>query len=641
VIPRPHLRRTVPTAQAIELLSITERSRYLSGLRLGLSGVVVAITVASQDVSSADVSVVTGIYLACSALTAVVAGRGGRAAAPVLNGSLLMDGLFLALVVAQTGGTAEALLLLPGVHIVGVTLLISYRTGLKIALWHTLLFLLAVEAARAGILQGEVGAALGRGAGLVVAGLWVLALGTAFFSAVSERELRRQKHDLFRLSVMVGKLDSDPDVHITAQVFLDELCSTFGFERGVILASPQGDLEVLAWVGEGSPVDVAVGVDRTVSRAWQERTSQLVRSIDPETDPRIASLVPDARNVMVVPLLRDHRQGLGAVVVERGENHPTERRWVIEMVEQFAEHGALALHNAWLTEERESQLRIIQGLEQQLRAQNGTLEATVAKRTDELQDLVKELQEIGEQRKQLLGHVVRAAEDERTRISHDIHDDPVQKMIALKMRLELLRRNHPEPAEMDEALDVMQVAIRSMRTLLFDLSPPTLEEQGLASALRFMLEQSSWPFEWSVDEGSDDDFPIGSSLILYRIAQEALANARKHSGAERVSVSLDRREGGTWMQIADDGVGFRPQDAPVAAPGHLGLAAMKERAEMAGGWCKLWSLPDEGTTLEVWLPDVETPHPASSVGDGSVADVLLLPGRQERPERGATAPLAT
>ena len=81
------------------------------------------------------------------------------------------------------------------------------------------------------------------------------------------------------------------------------------------------------------------------------------------------------------------------------------------------------------------------------------------------------------------------------------------------------------------------------------------------------------------------------------------------------------------MRIADDGVGFRPQDALVAAPGHLGLAAMKERAEMTGGWCKLWSLPGEGTTLEVWLPDVETPHPTPSFGDGTVADLLPLPGR--------------
>ena len=234
----------MPT-QAVELLSLTERSRYLSGLRVGLAGVVISTTFVSDDVSGAEISVAVVLYLALSALTAAIVGRGGRAAGATLNGSLLVDGIFLAIVIARTGGSAEALLL-PGVHIVGVTLLLSYRTGLKIALWHTLLFLLAVEAARVGFLHGPVGAALGRGAGLVVASLWALALGTAFFSAVSERELRRQKHDLFRLSVMVAELDTDPDVATIAKTFLGELCSTFGFSRGAILASPRGDLEVLA-----------------------------------------------------------------------------------------------------------------------------------------------------------------------------------------------------------------------------------------------------------------------------------------------------------------------------------------------------------------------------------------------------------
>ena len=168
------------------------------------------------------------------------------------------------------------------------------------------------------------------------------------------------------------------------------------------------------------------------------------------------------------------------MVVERGSGHPTIRRWVIAMVEQFAEHAALALHNAWLTEERESQLRVIQGLEQQLRAQNEALEAKVAERTEELREVITHLQEIDAQRRRLLEHVVRAAEEERTRIAHDIHDDPVQKMVALKMRLELFRKKHPGLSDIDEALEVMRVTIRSMRTLLFDLSPPTLEEEGLA-----------------------------------------------------------------------------------------------------------------------------------------------------------------
>jgi len=308
------------------------------------------------------------------------------------------------------------------------------------------------------------------------------------------------------------------------------------------------------------------------------------------------------------------------------------RRWVIAMVEQFAEHAALALHNAWLTDERESQLRTIQGLEQQLRAHNEELEVEVAERTEELRKVIGDLEEIDEQRQRLLEHVVRAAEEERTRIAHDIHDDPVQKMVALKMRLELLRRQHPGLTDVDESLEVMKLTIKSMRMLLFDLSPPTLEEEGLGSALTYLLENSNSSFGWSVDDDELDEEPsVRTSLILYRIAQEAFANARKHAKAAHVRVTLQRRDGGTLMQIVDDGVGFEPQDAVVAAPGHLGLAAIRERAEMAGGWTKLWSLPDQGATLDAWLPDEDPSRLAIEDVEGMVAEVVPLPDRGEQP----------
>jgi signal transduction histidine kinase len=638
------LRRAGISADPAELLSITERARYLYGLRLGLAIVAVAVAVAS-DVGAVTVSVssTTAAYVVLSLLSAAVVRRGGKAAVPVLQGALLLDGIYLAIAVVQTGGEAEAIRLLPYVHVVGVTLLCSYRTGLKLALWHTLLFLLMVEGARAGVLDDvlAVGSAaiVVEGAGHTVAGLWVFALGTAWFSAASERQLRRQKHDLARLSEMVARVDSDPEAADIPHVLLEELGSTFGFARGVVLASAHGDLELLAWTENERPTDLVVGIDEAVSRAWKEHTSQLLRAIDPDTDPRLASLMPDARNVLVVPLLHERRQGLGAVVVERGAGHPTMRRWVVAMVEQFAEHAALALHNAWLTEERESQLRIIQTLEQQLRAHNEQLEAKVAERTEELREVIAELQEIDEQRRRLLEHVVRAAEEERTRIAHDIHDDPVQKMAALKMRLELFRKKHPGLSDIDEALEVMRVTIQSMRTLLFDLSPPTLEEEGLGSALTYLLENSHSSFDWMVDDDALDEEPaVQTSLILYRIAQEAFANARKHAQAEHIRVTLQPRDGGTTMQIVDDGVGFMPQEALVAAPGHLGLAAIRERAEMAGGWSKLWSLPGQGTTLEVWLPREEA-DPVFSPEDGgaAVADILPLAGRVRRPRTEAPA----
>jgi signal transduction histidine kinase len=312
---------------------------------------------------------------------------------------------------------------------------------------------------------------------------------------------------------------------------------------------------------------------------------------------------------------------LGVVAVERGDSTAGMRPWMVKMIEQFAAHATLALYNAWLTEEREAQLETIRGLEHQLRAHNVELETKVAERTEELHEVIRHLEEIDEQRRNLLEHVVRASEDERRRIANDVHDDPVQKLVVVKMRLEMLKAEHPELTDIDDAQTAVLSTIKSMRRMLFDLSPPVLDEEGIGPALRYFLENSTVTFRWSVDDMLATEPSTQTRLILYRTAQEALANARKHAQADLVRVRLEERDGGVWMEIEDDGVGFRPQEAVVAAPGHLGLAAMRERAEMAGGWCTLRSLPGAGTTMQVWLPGADaTASRESDIDDADDVD---------------------
>jgi signal transduction histidine kinase len=331
----------------------------------------------------------------------------------------------------------------------------------------------------------------------------------------------------------------------------------------------------------------------------------------------------------VVPLFREGGHALGAVVVERGGTSTGMRRWVVSMVAQFAAHAALALHSAWLTEDREAQLETIRGLERQLRAHNLELEVKVAERTEELRETIQHLREVDEQRRRLLAHVVQAAEEERRRIANDIHDDPVQKMVVLKMRLELLAKANPDLPDLDDARDAVLGTIRSMRHMLFDLRPPILDEEGLGPALRYFLDNSEIDAAWSVEDELDTETSTQTRVILYRIAQEALTNARKHAHADEISVKLQERDGGVWMEISDDGVGYIPEGSVVAEPGHLGIAAMRERAEMAGGWCTLRSLPGAGTTLEVWLPleDADDPRLTTTDEDDAVA---VSPIRMDR-----------
>jgi signal transduction histidine kinase len=151
--------------------------------------------------------------------------------------------------------------------------------------------------------------------------------------------------------------------------------------------------------------------------------------------------------------------------------------------------------------------------------------------------------------------------------------------------------------------------------LLFELRPPALDNEGLSAALGSYLDEVDDP---DIAFRFDDQLSVQPSpesrTILYRIVQEALTNVRKHAQATAATVSLREVESGFLARVSDDGIGFVARDEePV--PGHLGLAAMRERAELAGGWLKIEAAPGKGTTLEVWIP-VAPPEAARS-GNGS------------------------
>jgi signal transduction histidine kinase len=180
-------------------------------------------------------------------------------------------------------------------------------------------------------------------------------------------------------------------------------------------------------------------------------------------------------------------------------------------------------------------------------------------------------------------------------------------MSAALMRLELLGRRLTDPAER-EALDRLEESIRQaigrLRRLLFDLTPPALHREGLAPALRQLLERacSGTGVRWELRDGLRDEPPHDVRTVLYRVVQEALANACKHARASSVRVELEETSGRVLARVEDDGVGFSPAVDGQARPGHLGIASMRERAELAGGRLAIRSRAGEGTTVEVWVP---------------------------------------
>ncbi len=246
-----------------------------------------------------------------------------------------------------------------------------------------------------------------------------------------------------------------------------------------------------------------------------------------------------------------------------------------------------------------------------------------------------------EERRRLLHRLVSAQEEERARIASDVHDDPIQKMSAVGMRLAALRSRigHPELVpSLQQLEETVATSIESLRHLLFELRPPALDREGLAAALRHYLVEaaSEGGFSYQVEDRLVEEPSAEVRAIAYRVAQEALTNVRKHARARHVQVLLESREGGLRVRVRDDGVGFAPAEDGGAPPGHLGLPSMRERVELAGGWWRVESARGAGTTVEFWLParrEQEAPSAGGSGPLGSAGALGPAPG-----DRGHPAP---
>ena len=233
--------------------------------------------------------------------------------------------------------------------------------------------------------------------------------------------------------------------------------------------------------------------------------------------------------------------------------------------------------------------------------------ATVQRDITERLAVEADLTEMSQQREALLDRLVEAQEAERAQIAADVHDDSIQALAAVDLRLGLLKRQLGERAP--ELLDVLvplqdsvSNAIDRLRSLLFDLEPPDLQE-GLTGALSRAAEQifGDTPTRAVVVCEHEPDAPVATRGVAYRIIREAMVNARKHAEATTVTVTVSGRDGALEVSVTDDGAGIAnvPPESP---PGHHGLSSMRDRAALAGGRVEVTSGPAGGTTVNVWLP---------------------------------------
>ena len=210
------------------------------------------------------------------------------------------------------------------------------------------------------------------------------------------------------------------------------------------------------------------------------------------------------------------------------------------------------------------------------------------------------------EREALLGHLIRAQEDERARIAAAIHDDTIQVLAAASLQAGQLRLRlrDPGPLQILARLErTLTLSMARLRQLIFDLRPVVADNGSVAATLRAYLEdmRADTGITYRLDDTRTAQATVSANTVIYRTAREALTNVRKHARAATVRVHLADVAHGLLARITDDGVGYSPADVEDRA-GHLGLILMRERVQTVGGWCRIESAPGAGTTVEFWVP---------------------------------------
>jgi two-component system sensor histidine kinase DegS len=208
--------------------------------------------------------------------------------------------------------------------------------------------------------------------------------------------------------------------------------------------------------------------------------------------------------------------------------------------------------------------------------------------------------------------LAREREDERRRLARDLHDGPAQSLSAavfgVDLALATLERA-PESArdELLHARELLREALNELRAMMFGLRPRLLEEKGLGPALEALAGMAPlWGPGVTVKiTGQPNRLADDVELALYRIAQEAITNARKHSAAREIHVILDVGAESAVLTVTDNGQGFPPRRIRPTSGHGEGVPGMRERAELLGGTLQIESAPGKGTQVLATLPLAE------------------------------------
>ncbi len=233
------------------------------------------------------------------------------------------------------------------------------------------------------------------------------------------------------------------------------------------------------------------------------------------------------------------------------------------------------------------------------------------------------MEKMGQERK-YLSRIIETQENERRRISRELHDEIGQALYAIQFNLEMVDKDLPHTtaavrARLEEAKFLSSQTLATMRQLSLDLRPTMLDDLGLVPTLRWYIKNFSKRLDIDSDfeaVGLEEKLSPPIETAFYRIVQEALNNIAKHAQADRVEVSLLKRDSRIYASIQDNGKGFDLEKVlhPEAPERGFGIVGIQERVSLLGGRLEIQSRPGFGTLISV-----EIPYESMTEGDGKDA----------------------
>jgi signal transduction histidine kinase len=372
---------------------------------------------------------------------------------------------------------------------------------------------------------------------------------------------------------------SATDVATLLNRALEVTCRTFGANQGALMLKDNESDQLGLQAGLGLDVKdfgITIQVGSGFSgRIAQTGTPQIVLDTRMEANIVSDALRERASTLWGVPLQTPDSGVLGVLVIGFDKAYYEWLPKEIDLMRALADRSALAIERARMT--------------QALR---------------ERETLIAELS----------GHLLRVQEDERVRISRELHDDTGQGMMVIRLYLSMLEKQLKSRVAKDklrETLAVVDRTVVGLRRIIAKLSPLVLEELGLAAALgkeaKELTKATGIKAEVSISEDFGRLQPEREAAI-YRVVQEALHNVAKHAQAHNVNVALSRDASSIRVLVQDDGIGIGVAvgHKGVAGPS-FGLAGIRERVSTFGGSVRICSTKGQGTRIEVTIPAAEAP----------------------------------